>query len=107
VGDPVGLARCLKNQAVAYTQQARPGEVLKVHEQEEALFRRAQASQPLAVALLNQAVILADALHQPDAALSRAEEGARLAEEHALAELAHEIRPILERIRGQARPGRT
>jgi tetratricopeptide (TPR) repeat protein len=100
--DPAGLSTCLGNQALILRDRGDLDGALALHKQEEAICRR-NDPKGLAISLINQASLLANDKMQPRQGLPLAEEAYHLASRHGFTALVNHIRPILERIRTQAR----
>ena len=73
---------------------------MRLYEEQEAICRRLNNPNGLAISLVNQGELLALMLSRPGEGLPLAEEAARIATKHGLLALAQEIEPIVKKIQG-------
>ena len=90
----------LGNQALILRDTRNFAEAMRLHKEEEAIFRRLNDPTGLATSLINQGTLLAFDLSRPAEGLPLAEEAARIAAKHGLRALARQIEPAVKGIRG-------
>jgi nephrocystin-3 len=103
LGNKDDLQRSLGNQANILHTRGDLGGAIKLHQEEERICRELGKVEGLAISLANQSMILARDKKSPEEALSLAGEAYLLAKDHGLGQLARQIEPLLESLRGKAK----
>lgn len=98
LNDPAGLATSLGNQAVIVASRGDLDRAISLLKEQERICRELGDPQGLGLCLANQAAIVGLGMGRPREGLSMAQEAYRLANQHGLAGLAEQIRPILDRL---------
>ena len=97
LGNPANLATSLGAQALVLQDRGDLDGAMALHKEEERICRDLGNPASLALSLANQASFLKQ-MGRPREALPLAEEAYRLANQHGLAGLAQQIRPILDEL---------
>jgi tetratricopeptide (TPR) repeat protein len=98
-GDLGGLSRCLGNLALVLKALGDLNGALTLHLEEASICRRLGDTQGLISSLVSRAVLLAEHLNQPEAALALAEEAHQLATQLARGEWIVQTQSALQAIR--------